>query len=158
MKAEINYVVEQLTDAYTGDPWFGRAAKVLLNEVDEHTAFEKLNHQHSILELVWHMVNWREFTIHCLTRRGDIQLGQFEKMDWRELDHTDHSLWQAGLKKLDETQDNLLRVLLQQDDAILGQNVPGRNYNYRKLIHGIIQHDIYHLGQIAFITKLVNQS
>ena len=37
--------------------------------------------------------------------------------------------------------------------SILEQNVRERTYNYRKLITGIIQHDIYHLGQIAFITK-----
>jgi uncharacterized damage-inducible protein DinB len=62
-------------------------------------------------------------------------------------------LWQEGLQKLQQSQDELLRLLAQKDDALLEQNVSGRTYNYRKLISGIIQHDIYHLGQIAFITK-----
>lgn len=155
MRKEIAILQDQLIDAYQGDPWFGRSATMLLTEVDEQTAFEKMRDQHNILELVWHMINWREFAIHCLTHSGEIQLEHFEKMDWRELDHTNHSLWQAGLKKLDETQENLIQILLQQDDAILDKNVPGRNYNYRKLVNGIIQHDIYHLGQIAYINKLL---
>ena len=52
MNREILFIVEQLKDAYEGDPWFGRNLKALLSEVDEQTAFVKLKGQHSILELL----------------------------------------------------------------------------------------------------------
>ena len=155
MQNEINLLIEQLNDSYEGDPWFGRNVKALLSEVDEETAFVKLNGQHSILELLWHMCTWREFTINRLHPSSDVDLHHFEKMDWRELDHSNRALWSEGLARLDETQSELLALLQQQEDAILGQNVRERNYPYRKLLTGIIQHDIYHLGQIAFITKAI---
>ena len=155
MKKEIELLIGQLKDSYEGEPWFGRNAKALLGEVDEEMAFQKLHGQHSILELVWHMCTWREFTIHCLQASSDHDLKYFEKLDWRELNHTNRSLWQEGLAKLETTQTALLSLLQQQEDSLLEQNVSERQYNYRKLLNGIIQHDIYHLGQIAYVVKLL---
>jgi uncharacterized damage-inducible protein DinB len=67
-------------------------------------------------------------------------------------------LWPEGLRMLDESQERLLAVLQQQDDSILNNVVKERNYNYRKLITGVIQHDIYHLGQIAYLNKALKNS
>jgi hypothetical protein len=36
--------------------------------------------------------------------------------------------------------------------------VDERKYNFRKLLHGLIQHDIYHLGQIAYIKKIASSN
>jgi uncharacterized damage-inducible protein DinB len=155
MQKEIDLLIEQLKDSYEGDPWFGRNARLLLGEVDAAMAIQKLNGQHSILELVWHMITWREFVIHFLKPAPDHSLSYFEALDWRDLDHNDAALWQQGLEGLEETQAELLTVLAEQDDAILEHRVRERNYNYRKLINGVIQHDIYHLGQIAHITKQI---
>ena len=57
MNPEILQIAEQMKDAYEGDPWFGRNAKTLLSEISEEMAMQKPSGQHSILELVWHMVN-----------------------------------------------------------------------------------------------------
>jgi uncharacterized damage-inducible protein DinB len=157
MNKEIRYIAEQIKDAYEGDPWFGRNAKALLGEINEATAFERPNHQHSILELLWHMITWREFVISRFKKEEDKDLHYFEVMDWRALDHNDKSLWQQGLQRLQQTQDTLPEILENQTDELLDQMVEERNYNYRKLLNGIIQHDIYHLGQIAYIKKLLQK-
>jgi uncharacterized damage-inducible protein DinB len=153
MNVEILQISEQLKDAYQGDPWFGRSVKALLADVSEDIAFEKLNDQHSIVELLWHMIIWREFTISRLQKDGSQALGYYEENDWRELNHTDTSLWEKGLKRLDETQAELIAVIEKQTDDLLEKTVAERKYNFRNLLHGVIQHDIYHLGQIAYIVK-----
>ncbi len=38
-------------------------------------------------------------------------------------------------------------------DERLGETVPGRNYAFYNLFHGIVQHSIYHGGQIAILKK-----
>jgi uncharacterized damage-inducible protein DinB len=157
MRKEIDLSIAQLKDAYEGDPWFGRNIKELLNEVDEKVAFQKLNNQHSILELVWHMITWREFTINCLQPSPNRNLKYFEELDWREIDHNNAALWPEGLLRLEQTQTELLRILDKQDDSLLENLVKERQYNFRKLVNGLIQHDIYHLGQIAYINKAVKQ-
>ena len=40
------------------------------------------------------------------------------------------------------------------DDQKLKEKVGGRNYDFFYLLHGIIHHDVYHLGQIAILKKL----
>jgi uncharacterized damage-inducible protein DinB len=154
MNREILLLAEQIKETYEGDPWFGRSVKALLAEVNDRIAFERPNEQHSILELVWHMITWREFTISRL-RREDKDLHYFEVNDWRGLDHGDKNLWHQGLQRLQETQHELTLLMQQQDDAILSERVEGREYDFRTLLNGIIQHDIYHTGQIAYLTKLL---
>jgi uncharacterized damage-inducible protein DinB len=155
MNGEMLFLAEQIKDAFEGDPWFGRNAKALLSEIDERIASEKPNGQHSIVELLWHIINWREFTISRFKKNSANNLHYFEINDWRAVDHSNKSLWQQGLQRFQQTQDELIELLQQQNDELLNQNVEERNYNYRKLLNGILQHDIYHLGQIAYLKKLL---
>jgi uncharacterized damage-inducible protein DinB len=155
MKNEIIFLTEQFRDAFEGDPWFGRSVMALLNEVTEEIAFERHNGQHSIVELIWHMINWKAFAINCLRPNQEKNLHFFEENDWRKLDHSDRSLFQNGIKELQRTQEEFLKALQDQQDRIFEKNVPERAYTFRKLLHGVLQHDIYHLGQIAYIKKVI---
>lgn len=157
MNTEILQIAEQLKDAYEGDPWFGRSIKSLLKDVEEDTVFEKPNGEHSIVELLWHIINWRAFTINRIREGDEVSLKFFEANDWRTLDHHDKSLWKKGLHKLNETQSELVAVIQHQQDSILDETVPGRNYSFKKMLYGIVQHDIYHAGQIAYLTKMLRK-
>lgn len=155
MNQETALLAEQLQTAYTGQPWFGKSVREILLEVDETIVFEKINGQHSILELVWHMITWKEFTISRLQKGDTTPASYFDDLDWRPLDHADKSLWKSGLQRLQTLQAELIDLMIQQDDAILSQTVPDRNYDFRTLLTGITEHDIYHLGQIAYINKML---
>lgn len=155
MNTEILKIAEQLKDAYEGDPWFGKNATQLLAEAEAVNVFSTPNGQHSILELLWHMLTWREFTLSRIRTSAEKNSAYFEQHDWRELDNSDKTLWHEGLKKFSLLHNELLEVLQQQQDSLLIEPVPERNYNFRKLLYGIVQHDIYHLGQIAYIIKLL---
>ena len=152
MNREILLIAEQLKEIYEGNPWYGKNAKKLLEEVNEHDAYKKLSGQHSILELVFHMIIWKEFVISRI-RKDEKELHYFETNDWRELDHNDKMLWQQGLQNLYQIQNELVELIQQQKDELLSENVPKKSYDFRKLLNGISDHDIYHLGQIAYINK-----
>ena len=154
MNTEIQKIIALLQDAYNGDPWFGRSVKSLIADVKEENVFEKPNDQHSILEMLWHMILWREFIIN---RFGEDKKPPeyFEENDWRNLDHTDTTLWEKGWRRLDETQTQLIETLLLQQDSILETTVPRRNYIFKKMLYGIIAHDIYHVAQITYVNKML---
>ena len=154
MNTEVLKIAKQLKEAYEGEPWFGKCAVKLLADTSTAEAFEKPSGQHSILELVWHMVNWKSFVISRL-RKNEVPVQTFEEQDWRPLDHNDKNLWQQGLKQYHQAHNELVEVLQQQTDDVLPQQVPGRAYTYHHLLHGVLHHDIYHLGQIAYIQKLL---
>lgn len=155
MNTEILQIAEQLKEAYEGDPWFGRNAKRVLAEAETVNVFENLNGQHSILELLWHIITWYDFTVSRLQPDPEKSTAYFEQHDWRKLDPGDKHLWHEGLKKLAAVHNELVELLQQQQDSLLIERVPERDYTFRKLLYGITQHTIYHLGQIAYITKLL---
>ena len=152
---ELELLIELVTELVEEEPWHGKSVKAILSEVDPKHVFTKQANEHSILELVWHMATWKEF---CVSRllNDTRNLSEFEKLDWRELDHSKQSLWPEGLDYYWRMHHQLMDLMKKQETKILDTIVPGRKYNYRKLLNGISHHDIYHLGQIAFITKLSN--
>jgi uncharacterized damage-inducible protein DinB len=157
MNREILLLAEQIKEAYEGEPWFGRSIKEIFSEIDESIAFEKPNGQHSIVELLWHMITWKEFTISRFHGDKEKSLHYFEKNDWIELDHSDKSLWIEGLKRFEQLHHELIGIIQQQQDAILSERVNERTYDFRKLLYGILEHDIYHVGQVAYVKKLLQK-
>jgi hypothetical protein len=49
----------------------------------------------------------------------------------------------------------IVEQLKTKDDSFLKEIVDYRDYNFRFLLNGLIQHNIYHIGQIAYIKKLL---
>jgi len=103
------------------------------------------------------MITWKEFTLSRLRDDPDKSLHYFENIDWRTLDHSDKSLWQQGLQHFAALHNELVEVMQQQKDELLSKKINERNYDFRKLLNGVVQHDIYHLGQIAYLKKLLQK-
>ena len=155
MTNELKMYAAQLNENFSGEPWFGRNIQVILKEINEDIASQKPNGQNSMLELLYHMINWRLFTINRL-EKSSATVKSFEENDWQVLDHQDKSLWQKGIEQLNDTQQRLLNLINTMKDEDLQSPVHERDYENRTLINGIIQHDIYHLGQIAYIKKMLS--
>jgi uncharacterized damage-inducible protein DinB len=154
---ELELLIELMTEAVEAEPWHGKSVKAILNEVAPAHAFQKPGNQHSILELVWHMATWKEFCVSRL-KKDEKNLADFEESDWRPLDHHKQTLWQEGLDYYWKMHRQLMELVKKQDTKILDTIVPGRKYNYRKLLNGICQHDVYHGGQIIYIQKLLQDA
>jgi hypothetical protein len=99
MNTEILKIAEQLKDNYEGDPWFGKNAKTLFAEAETVNVFENPNGQHSLLDLLWHMLTWRDFTLSRLQPDAEKNSAYYTKNDWRKFDTGDKNLWHEGLKK-----------------------------------------------------------
>jgi len=46
--------------------------------------------------------------------------------------------------------------LEKRDDEFLKEMVDYRKYDFRFLLNGLMQHNIYHLGQVAYLKKLLS--
>jgi uncharacterized damage-inducible protein DinB len=157
MNRETLLIAERLNEAYTGQPWFNRGIKEILLEIKGDKIFERPDGQHSILDLLWHIITWKEFTISRLRDDAGKDVHYFEKNNWRELDHGDKELWENAVERYHELHTELVELIRQQKDELLIQKVRDRDYDFRKLLYGIGEHDIYHIGQIAYLSKLLNR-
>ena len=155
--SQIRHIRRLLIETYDGTPWHGRSIKSLLSEVSPEIGLKKPDgSSHCIADLIWHMVNWRKFTIDRIRPSG-ANLETFENNDWRDLDLTNKSTWTDGLNELEKSQHDHIELLDTLDDSILKSPVPEREYNMKILLYGVVQHDIYHAGQIAYIKKLLDK-
>lgn len=55
--------------------------------------------------------------------------------------------------ELDKTQQELIKAIRQFPESRLNEKVPNREYDFLTLLHGIIHHDIYHIGQIRLLLR-----
>jgi uncharacterized damage-inducible protein DinB len=155
MNKEIQTIVSELQNVNSGEPWFGRAVYEILDEVEPTTAFMKPNNtEHSQIELLYHMITWSEFTLARIEKDQIRDMAAFEKLDWRKIDASKHS-WIKGLAIFKSVNKKIIDSLQKKTDDFLEEKVDYRKYNFRFLINGLIQHHIYHLGQIAYLRKLL---
>ena len=156
MNKETQSVIRRIENVNSGEPWFGRAIYTLLEEVDAKKASIRPNGtEHSMLEILWHMNTWATFTLKRLEKDEEQDMASFEKLDWRALDPKIHT-WKKGLAALKTTHKMIIsRLKKEKDDAFLKETVDYRQYNYRFLLNGLIEHNIYHAGQIAYLNKLL---
>lgn len=156
MNKEIQSIIRRIENINSGEPWFGRAVYIILEEVDAKKAYTKPdNTEHSMIEILYHMITWAGFTLKRIERDDDMDLAAFEKMDWRIIDPKTHT-WKKGLTEFKSIHKKIIQLLNKKDDAFLKEIVDYRNYNFRFLLNGMMEHNIYHLGQIAYLKKLLD--
>jgi uncharacterized damage-inducible protein DinB len=155
MNKETQSIIKNLENTLSGLPWFGRAVYELLGEIDESkTSIKPNDTEHSLLELLWHMNTWAAFPLAHLENRDEDEIKAIESQDWRTIDPTKHS-WQNGMAELKTIHKKIVILLATKEESFLKDMVPGRKFNFRFMMNGLIQHNIYHAGQIAYLKKLL---
>ncbi len=146
---EIDRIVRLLEKTFDKQPWYGSCIIEILSRVDSEQAIFRQGDSHSIIELVMHLISWRKFVTQRLM--GD---AEFEITD--ELNFPKPTNWKDALDQLHQSQELLVAAVKQFPENRLTELVPSKTlkYTYYTLLHGIIQHDIYHLGQISLLQKL----
>jgi uncharacterized damage-inducible protein DinB len=155
MNKEVQSIIRNLQNTLAGEPWFGRPVFSILEETDVTKIYIKPgNSGHSLIELLYHMITWAGFTLQKLDQNADVKLIQTEDLDWREISPAIHS-WPAGLELLKNIHEKIVSILETKEDKFLSEMVNEKEFNYRFMLNGLIQHNIYHLGQIAYVKKFL---
>jgi uncharacterized damage-inducible protein DinB len=157
MASEIRTILDQFEAVYVKAAWYGKPAIALFGEVDESTVYQRPgNNSHSLIDLLYHMVTWQDFTLRRLKKIQEDNPADIEKLDWREIEPAVHT-WKNGLEEFDKSFRGIRDFLQTAPDSLLEEKVDYRDYNFRELLNGIVQHNIYHLGQVAYVQKLLKQ-
>ncbi|HWC17108.1 MAG TPA: DinB family protein [Terriglobales bacterium] len=136
-----------------GEAWHGRALKPLLRGVTAEQASRVARAgEHSILQLVLHISYWEEIILRRLHGEVvDAPLNTPE--DWSPNRKATEGEWKAVLARLDKSHTALRKAIESVSDEKLKQMVPKRDHDNYTLLHGIINHCVYHSGQIASVKK-----
>jgi uncharacterized damage-inducible protein DinB len=138
---------------YNGDPWLDVTLVNTLKDVTAEQAFRKINpNLNTIWEIVNHLIEWRK---NILQRVQGKEIITPEYNYFISISDSSEEAWKETLAKLEKTQDQWNTFLTYFDDGDFEKIYINNNHTYYEHIHGIIQHDVYHLGQIVILKKLV---
>jgi hypothetical protein len=145
-------IADQLRRAANGDAWHGPPLSELLAGVDaEQARAHGVSGAHSIWELVLHIELYVRIALEATWGTPMPRLYGTEN-DWPAAG-SGEAEWLAATERLFHSCEELARAVKRFGDARLGEQVPGRDYDFYLLFHGIVQHSLYHGGQIALLKK-----
>lgn len=156
MNKEVQSIITNLERVLNGQPWYGEAVMPMLRKIHPAVVYINPKNSHAAIEILYHMITWVEFTLSRVQKKQDYDLKEAEKLDWRIIDPKVHT-WVKGLDTFEQLHQQLIAELQTKGDAFLSEMVDYREYNYRFMLNGLIQHNIYHLGQIAFLKNLLGE-
>jgi hypothetical protein len=148
MKTQTEKIISLLKRTFEKGAWHGPSVKEALNGINTEIALKKLPNTHSIIELVAHMTSWRIYVLNRLAANNSFVVTD-------EMNFPKRSDWDAVVRELEESQQQLLEAIEKFPEYKLNELVPvsEHNYTYYTLLNGIIHHDVYHAGQIMLIRK-----
>lgn len=148
---EIKNIKKLFDKTYNGPAWHGPSVKEVLKDISYEDALKTVGNAHNIAEVVFHMIAWRNFLINNLKGQENYDVSDTE--NFQQFEQISESEWIALKDRLENSQEELQELLSKVDDDILNQKIGMRNYNFYTLMHGVIHHDLYHLGQIILLKK-----
>lgn len=161
MRALIEDIVRQLNDIQESKNWVGTNFAARLNSITENEAFVRpLPNLHSVAEIVSHLTAWRKDTI-VKIRTGTGKMTVESEENWLDYDTLQKIGWDAIKADYQNSLTELIELLRVRDDEFLRQEYYDPDfkgyYPYQFVVDGMLHHDIYHLGQIGIVIKLLRE-
>jgi uncharacterized damage-inducible protein DinB len=147
-------LADQIRRAFEGEAWHGDSLLEILAGVSARTATaHPIPNAHSIWELVLHIAAWDEI---CIRRAGGATADPTDEQNFPPVKDASEAAWQQTVATAKKTHDDLVRTVAAFPESRLGEQVPGKTehyHNFYYLFSGIVQHELYHAGQIALLKK-----
>jgi uncharacterized damage-inducible protein DinB len=149
--SEIQRIADQHRRAFDGHAWHGPHVFEVLEGVDADLAARKpIPKAHSIWEIVLHIRVWEEVVLRRI--RGEA-FDPTPKEDWPAVSDTSPRAWLQALAALRETHDELQREIAKTPEKRLEELAPRSKRTLYILMHGAVEHALYHAGQIAVLRR-----
>ena len=159
--SELERIADQLRRAFDGDSWSGPALTQTLTGITAaQAAARPWARVHSIGELVRHLTTWTAtVTRRIEERKPKLMVGE----DWPPFPAAaDEAAWQQSRQELEAAHQQLVVITetlpASELDLMLGEareRPDGSGVSIYVLLHGAVQHYLYHAGQIALLRKFV---
>jgi uncharacterized damage-inducible protein DinB len=154
--SEIDRLIDELRRDQQADPWHGPSARQVLEGVTAAAAAARpIPGAHSIWELALHIIAWRNE----VARRVDGgEPAEPAEGDWPAVTDTSDAAWDRTRVRMEKSYDRLVAALRRLPEARLDEPVSrtrdqGSGVTYYVTLHGVPQHDAYHLGQVSLLKR-----
>jgi uncharacterized damage-inducible protein DinB len=152
--SEAARIADQLRRAFRGDAWHGDSVFEILEGVTAaQAAARPIARAHTIWELVLHVAAWDGAV---LRRLGGVAVELSDAENFPTVTDTSGAAWRKALAQVRRVHEELVEAVSVLPDSRLDEMVPGKDdahYTFYYMLHGVVQHELYHAGQIALLKK-----
>ncbi|MGI9530255.1 DinB family protein [Lutimonas sp.] len=160
MTVLINNLVKELAAVQEEKSWIGTNFNDQLNALSEQDFFSKLADLHSIAEIISHLTTWRKESILKL-KTGTGSITDADPTNWISNEFLRKIGKDQIIAAYNESLEQIILLLESKNDSYLSETYFDTDfkgyYSYDFLLKGVLQHDIYHLGQIGLIHNLIKK-
>jgi uncharacterized damage-inducible protein DinB len=146
-------LADQIRRAFEGNAWHGDSILELLAGVNAATAAARpIKNAHSIWEILMHIAAWDGAVVRRMG--GAVELTDEE--NFPTIKDTSEAAWTQAIESAKKTHNELIKAVATFPDSRLTEQVPGKPqkfHNFYYMFSGIVQHELYHAGQIALLKK-----
>jgi hypothetical protein len=145
-------IARHIREIHFGDNWTWVAMQETLKDVNWQQAIARpVKDGNSIAALVFHM----NYYLRIVHQRLAGVFPEFEQEDsFRLPEIRSENDWQALLQKTWDDAESFARAVEQFPDERLGDDISPQYGSFYKNLHGVVEHNHYHLGQIVLLKKL----
>lgn len=149
--AERQRILDLIDRAYRAKAWHGPAMLQALDGVSPRVAAKRLKRDmHSIWALTEHVASWNEIVARRLA--GE-KVRVTRELNFPPVTKTTPAAWKATKDRLARTHAQFRREVARFPVKKLGRRRPRTSHTWNVLIHGQIQHVLYHAGQITMLRR-----
>jgi hypothetical protein len=150
--SEVERILDQYDRALHGSAWHGDSVWEILDGITPEQAFRRLSPvTHTIWELVMHMAFW-ETEVHHRLRRLPPQ--SEAELNFPAMPDPTAENWNLALETLRASNAAFRDTLVALADSQLDTPLSAADKSVYVEVHGVIQHHLYHAGQLALIRKI----
>ena len=149
--SEVHRIVTHYDQVMHGSAWHGDPAWQILEGISPEVAAKRsVPEAHTIWEIVMHMIFWEWVVNERLAGR---RAGLIEARNFPAMPEATQDNWNKTLDELRDSNRRFREAVSKLDDARLDDLSAAGKRTYYDEAHGLIEHHIYHLGQITLLKK-----
>ena len=151
---ETQRILEQYDGAMYGAAWHGDPIWQIVEGISaEQAALRPIANAHSIWEIVGHMAFWEEV---AAKRLGGQRAELDEERNFPVTPEATETNWQKTLEEFRASNKAFREALQKLDPARLNELSAAGKRSFYQEAHGLIEHHVYHGGQVALLAKAMN--
>jgi uncharacterized damage-inducible protein DinB len=156
---ERDRLIDQFEREIAGQPWHGPSLASILEGISAEQAARKPSADaHSIWEIVLHMTGWKR---EVARRARGHEASEPAAGDWPSPGEISEQRWAAARADNRRAHEDLVDLVRGLADEELSAKVKGNpaafigaGISVKATLYGLLQHDVYHAGQIALLKKM----
>ncbi len=138
-------------ETFEGKPYYGPSILGILEGITAEVASQRPRWSaHSIWDIVTHLT--AELDYACAVIEGTAGPWIEGESTWPAISDRSDVAWQQAISELQRANRALVRAVEQLPDDVLDEEPVRVQGPYFVMLHGTLQHNVYHAGQISLLT------